>query len=122
MGTAEDTLAVVQGYHRAWTSRDFEAAKALLAPDLTTEVPINAYADREDWMAAVSRTREMAAGVAVFDELAADGTAVLLYDLHLPAPIGTLRIAEHFTVDSGRITKIRHIHDTYALRAAAGAA
>jgi hypothetical protein len=39
----------------------------------------------------------------------------------LGAPIGTLRIAEHFTVADGRITRIRHVHDTYQLRLAESA-
>ena len=32
--------------------------------------------------------------------------------------IGTLRVAEHFTLPGGRITRIRHVHDTAELRAA----
>jgi hypothetical protein len=32
--------------------------------------------------------------------------------------LGTLRIAEHFTVSGGKITRIGQIHDTAALRAA----
>jgi ketosteroid isomerase-like protein len=31
---------------------------------------------------------------------------------------GMLRVAEHFTVADGKITRIRQIHDTAALRAA----
>ena len=122
MATADDTLAVVKAYHGAWTAGDFEAAKRLLAADLETDVPINTYADREDWIAAVARTRAMATSVDLFAELADDGSAVLLYDMQLPAPIGRLRVAEHFTVAGQAITRIRHIHDTYALRAALGAA
>ena len=33
-------------------------------------------------------------------------------------PIGTLRVAEHFTVGHGKITRIRQVHDTAAVRAA----
>jgi hypothetical protein len=29
-----------------------------------------------------------------------------------------MRVAEHFTVVGDRITRIRHVHDTFALRAA----
>jgi hypothetical protein len=32
--------------------------------------------------------------------------------------MGDLRVAEHFTVINGQITRIRQIHDTAALRAA----
>ena len=40
---AHDPLPVVRAYHRAWTGKDF--ARALLAPDLEVEVPINANLD-----------------------------------------------------------------------------
>jgi hypothetical protein len=33
-------------------------------------------------------------------------------------PIGPLRVAEHFTVEQGLITRIRQVHDTASLRAA----
>jgi hypothetical protein len=42
---------------------------------------------------------------------------VLLYDMDVPG-LGTLRVAEHFTVEDDKITRIRQIHDTAALRAA----
>jgi hypothetical protein len=42
---------------------------------------------------------------------------MLLYDLDAER-VGTLRVAEHFTVADGKITRIRQIHDTAAIRAA----
>ena len=48
----------------------------------------------------------------------ADGAeAMLLYDMDV-AQLGTMRIAEHFTVAGGKISRIRQIHDTVAIRAA----
>ena len=49
-------------------------------------------------------------------QLGNDNDAVLIYEMTLP--IGDLRIVELLTTDDGRITRIRHIHDTAALRAA----
>ncbi len=42
---------------------------------------------------------------------------MLLYDLEVEG-LGKMRIAEHFTIAGGRITRIRQIHDTAALRTA----
>jgi len=42
---------------------------------------------------------------------------MLLYDL-AAGPVGTLRVAEHFTVADGKIVRIRQIHDTVPVRAA----
>ncbi len=44
-------------------------------------------------------------------------TLTLLYDMHVQR-LGMLRVAEHFTVEGGKITRIRQIHDTTAIRAA----
>jgi hypothetical protein len=44
-------------------------------------------------------------------------TAMLMYDMDVQG-LGALRVAEHFTVEDGRIARIRQIHDTAALRAA----
>jgi hypothetical protein len=43
--------------------------------------------------------------------------AMLLYDLYAER-LGSLRVAEHFTVDDGKITRIRQVHDTAVVRAA----
>ena len=109
-------LAVARGYHEAWLRRDYPAAWQLLSDDLTVEVPINSYHSKAAFAEAAQRTREMAAAVRPLAEFGNDVEAVLLYDLALP--IGDLRIAEYFRVSGGRITKITHIHDTAALRAA----
>lgn len=111
-------LAVARAYHDAWRRRDYQAAWQLLSDGLTVDVPINSYDSKAAFAAAAQRTREMAAAVTPIAEFGTDGEAVLLYDLTLP--IGDLRIAEYVAVRGGRITKITHIHDTAALRAAAG--
>ena len=36
---------------------------------------------------------------------------MLLYDLVI-GPVGTLRVADHFTAGDGKITRIRQVHDT----------
>ncbi|WP_051836406.1 nuclear transport factor 2 family protein [Streptomyces sp. NRRL WC-3742] len=116
MNTA-DTLAVVRAYHRAWTSGDHPAAVRLLAPDLAVETPVNEYPTVESFAQALSGFGSLVRSVRLLSELAGDDEAVLLYDLEAER-IGPMRIAEHFTVQGGRITRIRQIHDTVAVRAA----
>lgn|SRR5262245_60860241 len=110
-------LAVARAYHRAWTGGDLEEAGRYLADDLQTDVPLNTYGSKADWLEGVRGFRPVISGIDVLAELAGDGDALLLYDLAIE-PIGNLRVAEHFTVAGGRITRIRHVHDTAALRAA----
>lgn len=111
-----DALTVARAYHRAWSTGDFDAAERHLADDLQVDVPINSYPTKADFMVAVRRTGAMTSAVRMLAELQAEAEAMLLYDLTLP--IGNLRVAEHFLVSDGRITQIRHVHDTAALRAA----
>lgn len=110
-------LALVRAYHRAWTGKDFEEAGRYLSDDLRTDVPINTYRSKAEWIEAVRRTGQAVSRVEVLAEFSNDGEALLLYDIEIK-PIGDIRIAEHFTVADGRITEIRHVHDTASLRAA----
>ena len=107
-------LDVARAYHDAWEDRSYEKAWALLDPALTVDVPINSYASKADFIEAARWTREAATSVTRPAEFGADQQAVLIYDMSLP--VGTLRIAECFRVENGRITAITHIHDTAGLR------
>jgi limonene-1,2-epoxide hydrolase len=113
----DDTLAVVRAYHRSWTGKKFEDAIRLLAQNLAVEVPINDYPTTESFARALAAFGGMVKRVALLAEFAKDHEAMLLYDLDVDR-LGALRVAEHFTVDDGRITRIRQIHDTAAVRAA----
>ena len=116
--TAEtDALDVARGYHEAWTSARFEDASAFLADEVQIEVPINSYETKADFLEAVRGFATMIGRIEILAMLGDRDQAVLLYDL-LVEPIGPLRIAEHFTVENGVITRIRQVHDTEALRAA----
>jgi hypothetical protein len=115
--TTDDSLAVVREYHRSWTTKKFEDAICFLAQDLAVEVPINDYPTTESFAKALAGFGGMVKRVVLLAEFAKDHEAMLLYDLDVDR-LGTLRIAEHFTVDDGRITRIRQIHDTAAVRAA----
>ncbi len=110
-------IDVARAYHAAWTGRNFAAARAYLAADLETDVPMNTYRGADDFVAAVARFGGLAERVELLAEFGSDGQALLLYDLHTET-IGRFRVAEQFTVDDGLIRRIRHVHDTAVLRSA----
>ena len=112
----KDAAAIARAYYDAWTAGDFPAAAALLAGTLVVEVPVNHYPTTRSFAAALASFGSMVTRV---DLLAAKAgnEAMLLYDLDAE-PLGTLRIAEHFTTSDGKITRIRQVHDTAAVRAA----
>jgi hypothetical protein len=111
----EPSLAIARRYHEAWTSGRFDDAGALLARELETDVPINTYRDADEFLAAVTAFGRIVTRTELLAEFARGGEALLLYDMDT-GPYGTIRIAEHFTVADGRITRIRHVHDTAAFR------
>ncbi len=120
MPDKETALGVARSYHRAWTSGEYEAAGGCLADQITLEVPINSYSTKEDFLQAVRRTREMTSRLELLAEFGNENDALLLYDMTLP--FGVMRVAEHFTVSDGQITRIRQVHDTAVIRAALGLA
>lgn len=114
---AHDTAEIIRAYHDAWTHQDYARARALLADTLTVEVPVNDYPTAESFAAALESFGSMVTSVELLAAMSNGNEAMLLYDLEA-GPVGTLRVAEHFTVHDGAITRIRQIHDTAAVRAA----
>ena len=108
---------MVRGYFDGWREGRFEDAVAQLAPDVTIEVPINAYPDRASFAQALAAFGAMVERVDLLSELYDDEQAMLLYDLRVRG-IGAMRVAEHCTVRGGRIVRLRQVHDTAAVRAA----
>jgi len=116
-GPAGDARSVAEAYHRGWTSKRFDESIELLAPDLKVEVPVNEYPTRESFAQALTAFGGMVDRVELLAELAEGHEAMLLYDMEVRG-LGTMRVAEHFTVRAGKITRLRQIHDTAAVRAA----
>jgi hypothetical protein len=115
--SSRSALDVARDYHQAWTRGDLDTAASYVAADLATDVPLATYADATDFLAGLTRFVQLVDNVELLAELGGSDEAILLYDIDMN-PLGTLRVAEHFTIANDRITHIRHVHDTYALREA----
>lgn len=108
-------LRVARAYHAAWTRKDFSSAAGYLAAGLRTDVPVNTYASRTEFVRALTEFGQLVRHVDVLAEFEHEDQALLLYDMHTD-PFGTIRIAEQFTVVDGQIAHIRHVHDTAPFR------
>ena len=115
--TTYDAAEIVRAYYDAWTAKDFDQAASLLAAGLTVEVPVNDYPTTESFAAALKSFGSMATKTDLLASMSAGSEGMLLYDMDVQG-LGTLRVAEHITVEDGKITRLRQIHDTAALRAA----
>jgi hypothetical protein len=116
-GPTATPLELARGYHDAWTSKNLEEANGYLAVDLETDVPLDTYANAAEFLRGLSGFVQLVTDVKLLAEFGDDEEAMLLYDVEVNS-IGRLRVAEHFTVVDRQITRIRHVHDTAALRAA----
>jgi ketosteroid isomerase-like protein len=115
--SGDAVLQVVRRYHEGWTKGRYEQAIDLLAPTLEVEVPINDYPDAESFAQALRGFGPLVTSVDLLSEMSDGDEAMLLYDLEVER-LGQLRVVEHFTVAAGKITRLRQIHDTAAVRAA----
>jgi hypothetical protein len=113
----DDALSVVRAYHEAWTSKRFDEAAALLAGDLEVKVPINEYPPTESFAEALRAFGSIVEHVDLLSQMSAGNEAMLLYNMEVHG-LGTIRVAEHFTVENDKIARLRQIHDTAGLRAA----
>ena len=111
----DTTTSVIRAYYDSWTTGDFGTAVSLLADGLIVEVPVNEYPDAESFAAALQGFGSLATRVELHAAMSDGGDGMLLYDMDV-AGLGTLRVAEHFTVRDGKIARIRQVHDTAALR------
>jgi len=112
-----DAGSVARTYHDAWTGGDFDQAATLLAEGLVVEVPVNEYPTAESFAAALKAFGSMTTTVNLLSSMSDENQAMLLYDMDVQG-LGWMRVAEHFTVQDGRIVRIRKIHDTASLRSA----
>jgi SnoaL-like domain len=115
--TPPSALATARAYHDAWTTGDMDHAGALLADDLAVEVPLNHYPDKTSFTAAVAQFGALVRRVELLSQIGTEQEAMLLYDMDVEN-IGGLRVAEHFAVRDGLITRVRHIHDAEPIRRA----
>jgi len=101
---------VVDRYSKALGSRDFGAARALLADNLRFEGPIDKFDRADDYIKALSALYGMVKGV---DHQAtiAEGDDVAVFYV-LDTPVAKAPVAEWYTVGAGgKIVRIRTYFD-----------
>jgi ketosteroid isomerase-like protein len=103
------SAAVVDRFSRAWPSGDFETARSLLADDLDFEGPIDRFHRAEDYLNAIRGLQGMLKGVEHQATVAQGDDVVHFYVLD--TPMGRAPVAEWFTVNDGRITRLRAYFD-----------
>jgi hypothetical protein len=111
------TRDAVLGYTEAWMAGDLAGARQYLADDVSFQDPVNRFTDAEQLIKALGGFREIFAGADVIGGGASGNSAFLLYDCKVKTPVGSLRCAEYFTVEGGKIKDIKLLFDRAALGA-----
>lgn len=100
---------VVDRYTKALGSRDFAAARALLADNLRFEGPIDKFDRADDYMKAISALYGMVKGIA-HQATIAEGDDVAVFYV-LDTPVAKAPVAEWYTIAAGKIVRIRTYFD-----------
>ena len=110
------TRETIEGYMKAWTAKDFDATRALLADDIDFQGSMEKHATADGFMGGLKMfVNGMYADHTLVEQLWGDDSAFLLYDCTLKNG-GTMRCSEFLQVADGKITKIRLTFDTYPMR------
>ena len=111
------TRDIVKGYYLAWTSKDLAAARSYLSPNLNFQGSIDRFDNADDFARALGGFTQMLVETRLISEFYGETDAMLLYDCVTPTPAGTIRTAEYFRVQDGKIQEIKLVFDATALRA-----
>ena len=107
---------VIETYHQAWTTGDFDTARRCLADDLDFKGSIDAFDRADDFVGALKGFQGMLRGVTLLRSCFEEDGAALLYDCDTATPAGVIRTAEFFATKHGKISEIRLVFDATALR------
>jgi hypothetical protein len=112
----DETRRVVEGYFTAWTTKKVRDAYALLAQNLAFCGPTATYQSAAAFLPALEGFAAMTKGARMVELLVEGDRAAMLYDCELPQPVGTVRIASFFRVESGKIRTYETWFDATELR------
>jgi hypothetical protein len=110
---------LVREYYDTLTRFDPARLRAILAPELVFEGPIaGRRVGAEGFVKGASGFAQAVKRVDMLHLLDSGEEAAALYDAELPG--GTVRFAEFFAVEDGRIRSLRLLYDAAEYRAAGG--
>jgi ketosteroid isomerase-like protein len=107
---------LIETYHQAWTTGDFDTARRCLADDLDFKGSIDSFSKADDFVGALKGFQGMLRRVTLLKSLFEKEGAALLYDCDTATPAGVIRTAEFFATKNGKIAEIRLVFDASELR------
>ncbi len=106
----------VRAYYESWTKGDISRARTYLADGLDFQGPIDRFRSADEYSTALAGFAGMLARAELLQEFYSVDEAALLYDCVTASPAGTIRTAEFFNLQGGKIARIRLVFDATELR------
>jgi hypothetical protein len=101
---------VVEQYFDAWTSGNFDAARALLRDDMSFRGPIDTFDNADALLASIKGLAQIVTGSKRRGLIADGGQVAVIYDLHTQ-PVPTSHVAEWYRVEDGKIVSMEAFFD-----------
>jgi ketosteroid isomerase-like protein len=105
-----DAARIAEDFFAAWTSRDFDRARALLRDDLSFQGPIDTFSDADSYLAAIRGLSQIVTGVDKRKVFVDGDDVCVIYDLKTQ-PVPSAPTAEWYHVEDGLIAAIRVFFD-----------
>ncbi|MGC5170437.1 nuclear transport factor 2 family protein [Microbacterium sp. DT81.1] len=108
-------VAIVEAYHRAWTSGDVDRAMTYVADSFVCSAPDPDVTTKEHWRGYLSAFMPMLTGTPELTRMT-EGKRVALWYYPQTAVTENTLASELFTVEGGRITSIHLTFDRLGYR------
>ena len=114
-GDESPTQTVARQYLDAWTGRDLDAVRRLLAEDVWVESNLSGPGSPARLIDTLDRLASHLLKVSMVTETYDGDRAILMYDCLVREPVGAIRMVDFLDVDGDRIVRIRRVYDVVAL-------
>ena len=105
-----DTARVAEDFFSAWTSKDFDRARALVHDDVSFEGPIDSFSDADSYLASLRQLAHIVTG-ADKQKVFVDGDDVcVIYDLKT-VPVPSSRTCEWYRIREGKVAAVSVVFD-----------
>jgi hypothetical protein len=105
-----DAAQVGEGFFDAWTSKDFQRARAFLHDDVSFTGPIDKFSDADSYLASLQRLGGLVDGVDKHKVFVDGDDVCVIYDLR-SALLPTSRVCDWYRVRDGKIDRVSVVFD-----------
>jgi ketosteroid isomerase-like protein len=115
-GDESPTRQVARGYLDAWSSRDLDTVRRLLAEDVWVESNLSGPGSPARLVDTLDLLASHLAKISMVTETYDGSRAILMYDCLVREPAGAIRMVDFLDIEDERIVRIRRVYDVVALR------